>query len=258
MLSFIAHCLLCWLFCSITEVVPDTGSLLASQKVQSNVTWFLEDLGNHYRRMKQDNYETIREFGFGPFLDVVATDAAGTGNTDPWRAVVCRMREFLLFIIFRLTLFFTFIFDVYLPFLRTIPNSHWPCWTRSFGTTTRPGPTSPASSMSVASWGPSSTLKAPTAPLALYPSWLLLGVCYRFFARYLVRSLLIIITNPVDPKAEELLYAGKVQLLQRIAQTVEGANLLWSNFILDKIVNCVFIDYMPDDGGYNFFFMVAS
>lgn len=51
--------------------------------------WFLEELGNHYKRNKHDNYETIREFGFGLFLDLVATDAAGTG-TDPWRAVVCR------------------------------------------------------------------------------------------------------------------------------------------------------------------------
>jgi len=51
--------------------------------------------------MKQDNYETIREYGFGPFLDMVASDAAGTGGVDPWRAVVC----------FFLSLFFILLFN---------------------------------------------------------------------------------------------------------------------------------------------------
>ncbi len=53
----------------------------------------------------------------------------------------------------------------------------------------------------------------------------------------------------LDPYADLLLYQSKMQFLQRIAQTVEGASLLWSNYIMDKIINCQFFDYLPDELG---------
>eukprot|EP00026_Physarum_polycephalum_P000227 Phypoly_transcript_00227.p1 GENE.Phypoly_transcript_00227~~Phypoly_transcript_00227.p1 ORF type:complete len:1901 (+),score=307.50 Phypoly_transcript_00227:127-5829(+) len=174
-------------YLTITEVPPDTSSLLASQKDANSKTWFLEELANHYKRNKHDNYETIREFGFGPFLDLIATDAAGTG-VDPWRAVALALLDKILRYDEKTRTDITRFLDDrgYLRALVDFEN--------------------------VGSKG----------------------------------NIAQILVAPEEVPAELLLYSGKVQFLQRIAQTVEGANLLWSNFLLDKMIHCQFIDYAPD------------
>lgn len=40
-----------------------------------------------------------------------------------------------------------------------------------------------------------------------------------------------------------------MQFLQRMGGTLDGASLLWSNFIMEKIINCQFIDFVPDERG---------